>query len=270
MTVPAASRVLDVIEAFSKRRRPMTVAMLAKILSLPASSCHGLVKTLEDRGYLTNLKDQGGYYFTKRLEKHALRIAGFTPLPGWVLPALEQIRDEAEETTLLAKLSGVSAVYVEILESAQSIRYIAQVDDLRPLYASAAGKSLLGAMTMGEREAMLARVSLLKRNSHTIVTREALDADLAKSIQRGWFLTRGEFILDVTAVGAPVTLGDETYAVVIAGPSARMEACLEKHVKLIGTFSQRAIQEIASSEQHILQQIEVYSKESVQKRAPKK
>lgn len=252
MTVPAASRVLDVIEAFSKRRRPMTVAMLAKILALPASSCHGLVKTLEDRGYLTNLKDQGGYYFTKRLEQHALRIAGFTPLPGWVLPALEQIRDEAEETTLLAKLSGVSAVYVEILESPQSIRYIAQVDDLRPLYASAAGKSLLGAMTMDEREAMLARIPLLKRNSNTIVTREALDADLAESIQRGWFLTRGEFILDVTAVGAPVTLGDETYAVVIAGPSARMEASLEKHVKLIGTFRQRAIQDVASSEQHVL------------------
>ena len=218
----------------------MTVTMLAKILDIPASSCHGLVKTLEDRGYLTNLKEQGGYYFTKRLEQHALRIAGFSPLPGWVLPALEQIRDEAEETALLAKQSGLSAVYVEVLESAQSIRYIAQVGDLRPLYASAAGKSLLGAMPLDEREAMLDRIPLLKRNSSTIVTRQALNADLAESIQRGWFLTRGEFIPDVTAVGAPVTLSGETYAVVVAGPSARMDACLEKHVKLIARFSQRA------------------------------
>ena len=93
---------------------------------------------------------------------------------------------------------------------------------------------------MDEREAILERIPLLKRNSNTIVTREALDADLAESIRRGWFLTRGEFILDVTAVGAPITLGGETYAVVVAGPSARMEACLEKHVKLIARFSQRA------------------------------
>ena len=250
MTVPAASRVLDVIEAFSKVRRPMTVAMLAKILALPASSCHGLIKTLEDRGYLTHLKDQGGYYFTKRLEQHALRIAGFTPLPDWVLPALEKIRDDAEETTLLAKLSGVNAVYLEIFESAQSIRYIAQVDDLRPLYASAAGKSLLGAMTIEDREAMLARIPLVKRNANTIVTRKALDADLAESIQRGWFLTRGEFIADVTAVGTPFTLGDETYAVVIAGPSARMESNLEKHIQLIKTFRQRATEYTASPERH--------------------
>jgi DNA-binding IclR family transcriptional regulator len=103
-----------------------------------------------------------------------LRIAGFTPLPDWVLPALEKIRDEAEETTLLAKLSGVNAVYLEIFESAQSIRYIAQVDDLRPLYASAAGKSLLGAMSTEDREAVLARIPLVKRNANTIVTRTAL------------------------------------------------------------------------------------------------
>lgn len=124
----------------------MTVAALAKMLDLPASSCHGLVKTLEDRGYLINLKDQGGYYFTKRLEQHALRIAGYSPLPSWVMPALEEMRDKAAETTLLARLSAGNAVYVEVLESAQSVRYIAQAGDLRPLYASAAGKALLGAV----------------------------------------------------------------------------------------------------------------------------
>ncbi len=241
MTVPAASRVLDVIEAFSRRRRPMTVAALAKMLELPASSCHGLVKTLEDRGYLVNLKDQGGYYFTKRLEQHALRIAGYNPLPGWVIPTLEKMRDQADETTLLAKLSGGSSVYVEVLESAQSVRYIAQVGDLRPLYASAAGKALLGALPADERAELLARMQLVARNPNTIVTREALEFDIERSIERGWFMTRGEFLPDVTAVAAPVTLSDELYAVVIAGPSGRMAPRLDAHVALLRGFVQRAL-----------------------------
>ena len=239
MTVPAASRVLDIIEIFSRRRRPMTVAALAKMLDLPASSCHGLVKTLEDRGYLINLKDQGGYYFTKRLEQHALRIAGYSPLPSWVMPALEEMRDKAAETTLLARLSGGNAVYVEVLESAQSVRYIAQAGDLRPLYASAAGKALLGSVPEDEREHLLSRMPLLERTPTTIRTREALVLEINRSVERGWFMTSGEFLTDVTAVSVSIELSDELYAVVIAGPSARMTAQLEAHVSLLTAFRKR-------------------------------
>lgn len=218
----------------------MTVAALAKMLDLPASSCHGLVKTLEDRGYLINLKDQGGYYFTKRLEQHALRIAGYSPLPSWVMPALEEMRDKAAETTLLARLSAGNAVYVEVLESAQSVRYIAQAGDLRPLYASAAGKALLGAVPGDEREQLLSRMPLLERTPTTIRTREALELEIDRSIERGWFMTSGEFLTDVTAVSVSVELSDELYAVVIAGPSARMTAQLEAHVDLLTAFKKLA------------------------------
>lgn len=240
MTVPAASRVLDLIEVFSKRRRPMSVSALAKAMALPASSCHGLVKTLEDRGYLVNLKDRGGYYFTKRLEQHATRIGGFNPLPPWVLPQLESVRDKADETALLAKLSGSSAVYIEVLESEQSVRYIAQVGDLRPLYASAAGKALLGALEPQERAALLDRMTLLERNPNTIVSRDVLEKDLAESAARGWYLSKGEFLPDVTAVSAPLRIDEELYSVVVAGPSERMQPRIEQHVASVTSFARRA------------------------------
>lgn len=237
MTVPAASRVLDLIEAFAKVRRPMTVTAIAKMLGLPASSCHGLVKTLEDRGYLIKLLEPGGYYFSKRLEEHALRIGGYNPVPPWVLPALEELRDAADETTLLAKFSGANAVYVEVLESAQSVRYIAQTGDLRPLNASAAGKALLGSVPPEERDQLLEEVELVKRNPQTITDRKALLRDLDASAARGWYMTRGEFLPDVTAVAVPLRLAGEPYAVVVAGPSARMEARLDMLVGLVTSFA---------------------------------
>lgn len=237
MTVPAASRVLDLIEAFAKVRRPMSVTAIARMLGLPASSCHGLVKTLEDRGYLIKLVEPGGYYFSKRLEEHALRIGGYNPLPAWVLPALEQLRDAADETALLAKLSGANSVYIEVLESAQSVRYIAQPGDLRPLHATAAGKALLGSLPVAERDRLLGEIELVKRNPHTIANRKALLRDLETSAARGWYLSRGEFLPDVTAFAAPLRLAGEPYAVVLAGPSARMEARHDMHVGLITGFA---------------------------------
>jgi IclR family acetate operon transcriptional repressor len=236
MTVPAASRTLDLIEAFSETRRPMTISALAKHLGLPPSSCHGLVKTLEERGYLMEHKALGGYYFTKRLEKHALRIGGFEPLPAWVLPALSAMRDQSDETVLLAKLSGASAVYVEVLESAQSVRYMAGVGDARPLYASAAGKALLGALPAEERRALVRQLKLVKRNERTIGTQKELLHDIDTSLERGWFMTRGEYLSDVCALAVPLRLGGDDYAVVLAGPLARVEARLQQHVKLITAF----------------------------------
>lgn len=240
MSVPAALRTLDLIEAFSEARRPMTISALAKRLGLPPSSCHGLVKTLEERGYLVEHETLGGYYFTKRLEEHARRIGGYEPLPAWILPALAALREKCGETVLLSKLSGTNAVYVEVLQSMQSVRYMAEVGDVRPLYASAAGKALLGCLPEGERLALVKGMKMVKRSQRTITTQKELLHDIDLSLQRGWFMTRGEYLADVCAISVPLHLSGECYAVVIAGPLNRVEPRLQQHVKLITAVARQA------------------------------
>ncbi|KGH21304.1 IclR family transcriptional regulator [Comamonas thiooxydans] len=240
MSVPAAHRVLDLIELFAKRRRPMSLTAISRELKLPSSSCHGLIRTLEERGYLVNLKDQGGYYLTKRLKHDVDLIFTFNPLPTWILPALENIRDVADETVLLARMVGTNAVYVEVFESLQSIRYIAQVGDLRPLHASAAGKALLGARDAASREVLLGQLQLERRNPNTIVDVERLQRDLAESRERGWYSTLGEFLPDVSAIAVPIQVSNEIYSVVIAGPSERMRQRWDVHVQLMQGLLQRA------------------------------
>lgn len=236
MTVPAAARTLDIIETFARERRPMSVSMLAKATGMPLSSCHGLVKTLEARGYLMESKIQGGYYMTRLLGHLARSIEQFDPLPDWIVPALAEMRDKCEETVVLAKLVGSSATYLEVLESEQSIRFIVRVGDTRPLYASAVGKALLGRMTDGERDAMMASIRFERRGKRSITSRAALLKDLEASRARGWFMTSGEYFDDVSAVADAMRIGNEYYAVAIAGPSSRIEPALERHVKLITAF----------------------------------
>ena len=240
MTVPAVSRTLDLIEAFSQVRRPMTVSALAKLLNLPPSSCHGIVKTLEERGYLVDLKKQGGYYFTKRFQMHAQLIAAYDPLPDWLHPALAVLRDAAGETVLLAKLADQRAVYLEVFESGQSVRYIAQVGDTRPLHASAAGKALLGGLSTSQRNAMILEMDLARHNDKTVGTPEELIANIEQSIARGWFLTEGEYLSEVTALAIPLMVGNELYAVVIAGPGIRLCNRLDTLSELLLDFKAKA------------------------------
>jgi IclR family acetate operon transcriptional repressor len=237
MTVPAASRTLDIIEVFARERRPLSVSAIARATGMPLSSCHGLVKTLETRGYLIESKTQGGYYVSRLLSHLVRSIEEYDPLPDWMVPALAAMRDTCAETVVLAKLTDTYASYVEVLESAQSIRFIVSVGDTRPLYASAVGKALLGVLPEAERETLLASEPFAKRNRQTITSRAALLKDVETSRARGWYMTRGEFFDDVSAIADAIRIGDEYYAFAIAGPSTRIEPALERHVKLITAFA---------------------------------
>lgn len=237
MTVPAAARTLDLIEVFARERRPMTVSMLANATGMPISSCHGLVKTLQDRGYLLKVTAQGGYYFTKALAHRAADIGEYDPLPSWVVPALVAIRDRCNETVLLAKLVEPVAVQVEVQESPQSVRYNAKVGDRVPLYASAVGKALLASLPEDQRLAIINRLTFVKSSSHTLTSKAALLADLNQGSARGWFRTHGEYLEDMAAVALPVTVDGEHFACGIAGPTNRMESKIAAHVKLIQRFA---------------------------------
>lgn len=236
MTVPAAARTLDLIEAFARERRPLSISSLAKAMGVPVSSCHGLVKTLEARGFLVALPD-GGYYFTRRLLQQAQEIGGVDPLPDWVVPLLAQLRNRCNETVVLAKLVNSEASYVEVLESEQSVRFIVKTGDTRPLYASAVGKALLSLLHDGERREIIRNIKFVKRSERTLASAAALTRDLEESMARGWFMTQGEFHEDVTAIAIPMQFGSHCYACAIAGPSRRIEARFSAHVQAIGELA---------------------------------
>src|SRR3546814_16140965 len=65
--VKTAVRTVNLFEAFSRRKGPMTLTQLADALSAPISSCHGLVRTLSARGYLYPSEQNRAIYPPKRL-----------------------------------------------------------------------------------------------------------------------------------------------------------------------------------------------------------
>jgi IclR family transcriptional regulator, acetate operon repressor len=241
MTVPAASRILDIIEAFARERRPMSVSALASATGIPVSSCHGLVKTLEERGYVFEVKSQGGFYLTKLLANQLSAISNYDPLPPWVAPALETIRDRSNETILFAKLVNAAALYIEVFESKQYVRYIVKVGDIRPLYASAAGKALLASLDDKTRMAIIDRIKFTKYTERTISDKQELIAHLQEWTPKGWFISREDYLEEVHAVAVPIVIGGEHYACAIAGPAHRIEENLDEHVKLIKSFGPNLI-----------------------------
>jgi len=228
MTLPAADpvktaeRTLDLFEAFSRRREPMTLSELAAAIGSPVSSTHALVRTLRARGYLYVLDDRKLIYPTKRLLSVAGLIAMNDPIVAFVLPVMTQLHTATDETVILGKQQGDAVVYLEILESSHSIRYSARPGDVKPLYSSAIGKAMLSLMGDAALDDHLATAPLTPVTATTITDPGGLGADIRAGRARNMFVTRGENVADVMALAAVVRIGGGAVGLAVAGPMERM------------------------------------------------
>lgn len=223
MDIKTAGRTLDVFETFEALRRPMTLSELANQIGAPVSSCHGLVRTLRNRGYLYTVSGRNLLYPTKKLLRVATAIASNDPILAQLGPILSELRECTSETVILGKQLETRVVYLEVLEGPQTIRYAARPGRMIPLHSSSIGKAMLGQMPDDKLATFLRTYELDPVTEHTLTRADALLADIRDGRARGYFVTRGENVRDVMAIARAVESPTGAYGIAIAGPVNRME-----------------------------------------------
>jgi len=231
--VTAVERVIDIFEAFQASQRPLSLTDLADAVGIPKSTCHAIVSTLTARGYLYSLARPRSLYPTKRMYDVTRDILDKDPFVERMTPMLERLRETSRETVILGKRQGDSVVYLQVVESTNSIRYSAKPGDIKPLHSSSIGKALLGSLKEADLRAWFDGRTLPSITTSTITDPEALITDILQSRRAGYFQTRGENVSDVWAVAAFFAVHNETLAVAVAGPRHRMEASLAECAQLL-------------------------------------
>jgi len=216
-------RSLQVFEAFRSARRPLSLSELARLTDMPVSTCHGVMRALEQNGYLYFVGPRDAYP-TRRLCDIADEIRAHDPVARLLEPELAALRDETDETVILGTRQGDAVLYLLVLESRQSIRYSSATGERKPLHSSSIGKVMLGSLSPGQLDQWLAGHRLEPVTERTLVSAPQLRADLERSRERGYYATRGENVADVMAVAAALRLGSTLLGVAIAGPMHRMQA----------------------------------------------
>jgi IclR family acetate operon transcriptional repressor len=239
MGIKTADRTLDVFELFAHEQSPMTLSVLAEKMAIPASSAHGLIKTLQSRGYLYEVSRRHGYYLTKKLQRQVDAIAVGSPFLAQMNPYLQQLCDDLSETVLLGKRQGDLVAYLDVIECRQSIRFSPAAGELKSLHCSATGKALLGSLAPEVLSATLARLKLDRRTDKTITSLSKLEAEINGHRRRGWYQVIGENISDVMSIAATVTLEGEAYVVAAGGPIQRFKPLMASHAERLLQTCQR-------------------------------
>ncbi len=222
MLVKQAAHVVELLELFARLGRPAGLAELAQQLGWPRSSAFKLLGTLVELGFLYEPRARGGYYPTPRWLELAQAVAQAQPLPPSLGRVLDDARRRTGETAVLAAPAGPHAVFLQVVESAHAVRYAAGAGKRVPIHATATGRALLSLYGPAERATLLSRIRYERYTDATLMSARDVEDDIAASIVRGWFESVGGFTPDLGGVAVPLRLEGRRFAVLVAGPAARV------------------------------------------------
>jgi DNA-binding IclR family transcriptional regulator len=221
------------MEFFAERGRPATLAEISKYFDWPRSSTFNLLGTLLNRGYLYEPRAREGYYPSPSWLSLVQKIESAAPVPDELLNLVQVLAARTHETAVLGAISGMQAVFLAAVETQQAVRYTACVGKLVPLHATATGRALLSQLTDAERASILRRAVFERHTPTTLMSVEAVENEIALSVQRGYFEGVGEYTTDLGGIAVPLTFAQRHLAVLVAGPVERVHPRKEEIMQVM-------------------------------------
>lgn len=221
--IQSVDRALSVLCQFNAQVRYLGITELSQLLGLPKSTVHGLVKTLEARGFLTQNPENGKYQLGVKVYELGMVYSNTVELQSAARNAANRLAARYEEAVHLAIYVGGMVVYIMKTEFKGKLVAFPRVGASIPAYATAVGKVLLAALPDSDIE-KYREDELYPFTSNTITSVEALRAELAKVREQGYAVDNEETLVGIACVGAPVfdRQGRVVAALSISGPADKI------------------------------------------------
>ena len=143
--ITALQRGLRVLQLFSESPHGLTAKQVAGLSRLPVSTVHRFLANLESADFL-NCGADGVYHLGIACFATGQAALGQLDIRHVSLPYLRELNRQTRETIHLTVRHGVSAVYVEKLDSPEQLRIHSRIGASVPLYCTAVGKVMLAYM----------------------------------------------------------------------------------------------------------------------------
>jgi len=230
----AIIKALQILEAFLREQdSEIGISRLADLTGLKVSTVHRIASILVDKGYIKQRENRAKYSlglkhleFYKALNKN-LKIKEIA------LPSLEKLRIVSGESANLAVLDSNDAVYIEHIESNQTLRAFTEVGNRAPLHCTGVGKIFLAYMSKQQLYNFFSNKSLIRLTDNTITDSDELAKELSIIQRDGVALDNGEMDIGVRCIASPVmdSNGNVIAAMSISGPYTRLNSKRAEELK---------------------------------------
>lgn len=223
-TVKSVDKACQLIEMVSDRPEGIGITELAAQAGMYKSTVHRLLTTLMKRGYIEQDDVSGKYKLGYTLLDMGMKLLSSIDLRREALQFLQRLAEESNEVVHLAILDQGEIVYVEKVESQNTIRMHSRVGKRVPVHATGLGKAILAFLPVPETIAIIDRYGLPPLTEHTITDRATFLKSLEDTRNHGYAIDVEENQLGISCVAAPIW--DNNHRVIaacsVSGPSVRI------------------------------------------------
>jgi IclR family pca regulon transcriptional regulator len=220
--VTALARGLAVIRAFGSDRPRMTLADIAKHVSLPRATVRRSLITLATLGYIET--DGRNFALTPKVLALANSYLSSSPLPRAAQPMLERLAETTRESCWAAILDDEDVLLVAGSRTNRLLSAGLSVGSRLPAFCSALGRVLLASSPDEKLDAFLERLAPRSFTPRTVTEAAAIRQAILSAREEGYAISDGEVETGVCSIAVPLVdqQGRTVAALNATAPSARL------------------------------------------------
>ncbi len=230
MAVEVIAKTFAVLEALAKAGSPLELGEITRRTRLPKPTIYRLLRSLEELGYVTQ-EDAGGRYLTTARLAHLGKGGERDDVKLRVLPQMERLHRQFNETVNLGILVGGDVHYLHVLETTRPLRLMVKPDAVDSFYSTSLGRAMVAFLPEAERRRLVDEATFTPATAKTVRSKAALNRILDECRARGWAEDDEENDDGVICIGAPVIENDRPIAAIsVSMPKIRLTPACRKEL----------------------------------------
>jgi DNA-binding IclR family transcriptional regulator len=216
-------KALSVLEIVVTSDGPLRFSEILALSDQPRGTLHRHLAHLVEEGLLIQGRDLC-YEPGLRLLKFAYRSWSKNQFRAVAAPHLRKLHEETGETVHLGVLRGTEIIYVDKVESRQTVRMGSQIGNASPVYCTGLGKAALSVLPQDRLAETLGKLTFHRFTANTHLSVAALKRDLDEARLRGYAFDREEHETEIRCVAAAIhdTGFDLVGGISVTGPAYRV------------------------------------------------
>jgi len=222
--VQSLCRALSILNVIAEEDRGMTMTDIAQRASLPLSTTHRLLTTLQHERYVRFDNEQSQWMMGVQAFIIGNAFVRSRDIIATSRPFMMALMEKSGETVNLAVADQGECIYLAQVECRQMMRVQAKPGSRVPMHSSAVGKALLSAMPEAKARKFLFMRELERGTDKTVVDLKALCLEIEAVRANGYGFDDEEHCVGLRCVASVIydEFGEPMAAVSLSGPLARI------------------------------------------------
>ena len=202
--IQSVERAANILELFVKTYPELSIKEISDHLGLSKSTVHGIVKTLEYRGYLQQNPKNQKYQLGIKFIELGNFVSKHLDIGNIARPVIRELVEELHETVHLTIFQGDEVIYIEKLEGPRALTIYSHIGKRAPIHCTGVGKSILAQLSEDEVDRLLSKADLKSFTDFTLTDTEQIKDHLARVRKQGYAVDDEEIELGLKCIAAPI------------------------------------------------------------------